>query len=271
MAFDKKGAKERNLASLARSPGGFKFTSTFFPYTSGKIGPYFAQSGEIMTNGEDFYQAVEDMSELVREVSSSYTEGKIEVITGGETRDWIFSQAVASRLRLPCTMLYKKDKMVGASLKGRIAGHVADLNNEGSSVRDSWKPGIEAAGGSLRDTFFFIDRMEEGVNVVKNLGLGRHAVVELDSSAWDYLKVNNVVSPAQYQHLQERSENPEAWAAKMLQSYAGLQTLTALLGSSANREKANKILNVGYPELKKEIRDRLVKEIGPGAQRWFND
>lgn len=270
MGFVSNEVKERNLAALARNKG-FQFTDAFFPYTSGKIGPYFVQSGAIMANGNDFAQACDDMARMIVDLNEGLTEQhRMTVITGGETRDWIFSQAVAKQLRMPHTMIYKAEKMVGADLKGRYVAHVADLNNEGSSFKDYWKPKIQAAGGYLENAFFFIDRMEEGVNVLKSLNVGRLALVELDAAAWDYLQRNNVVSADEYRNLQKRTENPEVWAAEMLRSRAGLQTLVALLGNGDNREKAKKILNVGYPHLKDEISGRLVKEMGLGVKRWLD-
>ncbi len=54
----------------------------------------------------------------------------------------------------------------------------------------------------------------------------------------------------------------------MLRSEAGLQTMIALLGSGKTREKAQKILSVGYPDIKDEITARLLKE-SAGVARWL--
>jgi hypothetical protein len=56
--------QERALRALVIN-GGFQFTNTFFPYTSGQIEPYFVQSVDVMKNGESFKVAIEDMAEVL--------------------------------------------------------------------------------------------------------------------------------------------------------------------------------------------------------------
>ena len=137
----------RNLTAFAKSPGSFDFTPTFFPYTSGEIGPYYVQSAAIMTNGNDYKIACQDIASMVK---NAMGEGFNGIISGGESRDWCFSLSVSEILGLPPAMIYKKDgsgqcKTIGADMKGKIVAHVADLNNEGSSPRDMWVPTIKGS------------------------------------------------------------------------------------------------------------------------------
>ena len=169
--------QQRGLDILARHKGGFQFTNTFFPYTSGEIGPYYVQSGVVQNDGMDYYHAISDMSALVERTICRDCLSQI-VISGGETRDWIFSNPVSVHLSrehnksIPSVMLYKDGKTVGADIKGKELVHIADLNNEGSSPRDYWKPIIEKAGGTVKHIFFYVDRMEEGVLGDYGLSLG---------------------------------------------------------------------------------------------------
>jgi orotate phosphoribosyltransferase len=181
--------QKRNLLALARSQGGFQFSRTFFPYTSSKIGPYYVQSAAIMTNGEVYAAACKDMVQMIKDALPGFKG----VISGGESRDWCFSGPVATALGLPHTMIYKTDetgqcKVIGASMKDRDVAHVADLSNEGSSPRDMWIPTIIKAGGKISDIFFYVDRLEEGVQVMKDLGLNSHAIIPLDEYAWQVCK-----------------------------------------------------------------------------------
>ena len=236
--------QKKHLEILVRN-GGFQFTDTFFPYTSGEIGPYYVQSAVVMNNGGDYYTSCKDIENLI--VGCEWEGGSFYVVSGGESRDWIFSLPIALELGKPHTMIYKDCKMIGADVKGRRVVHVADLNNEGSSPRDKWVPAIRKAGGKITDIFFYVDRMEEGVKVMQELGLRRHAVVELDYQAWDYLKTQGVVTEEVYKNLIERGtskESRDAWAINMLQCEKGLGTLGKLfVGSKSDREKAHKIIN----------------------------
>lgn len=255
--------QKRNLIALAKSPGGFQFTRTFFPYTSGEIGPYYVQSAGIMADGAAYAAACHDMATLVKQTLG---EGYAGVISGGESRDWIFSGPVAERLQLPHTMIYKDGKVIGAVMKDEPVAHVADLNNEGSSPRDLWMPVIKREGGKPEHIFFYVDRLEDGVEEMKKLGLQSHAVIPLDEYAWDQLQQIQVIGPEVYRSLRKRMEDKKSWAENMLRSAEGLETLLALIGSAKTREKGLKILNT-YKDLHEELLERL-SFFGLGIRRW---
>ena len=279
MSFMNKGAEEtssevdrdmqkRNLIALAQSPGGFQFTNTFFPYTSGEIGPYYVQSAGIMANGDAYRRACLDMSSLVVNVlgENFRAEGGV-ILSGGESRDWIFSGPVASELSSPHTMIYKDGKVIGASMKDKRVAHVADLNNEGSSPRDLWVPAIKREGGNIEHIFFFTDRLEDGVEEMKKLGLKSHALVPLDEYAWEQLQDMGVIDKEVYRSLRERMESKKEWALNTFSSGEGLETLVALFASAKTREKGVKILDT-YKEVRGELVDRM-KHCAPGVARWL--
>ena len=256
--YDKKETQKRNLDILVKNKG-FQFTDTFFPYTSGEIGPYYVQSGVVMNNGLDYSQAVEDMTELVSNTIDTYANKNV-VITGGETRDWIFSNPVAIQLGLDSSMIYKNGKIVGSPLEDRRVIHIADLNNEGSSPRDYWIPIIKKNKGLVNDIFFYVDRMEDGVEEMTKLGLHSHAIVPLDENAWNYLKNKKVINQEVHNNLIERMENKDEWARAMLRSDKGLEKLAPLIDTPENNAKALKILNKGYPDMKEEIMATLKQK-----------
>lgn len=254
--MDSKELQKRHLEILVRN-NGFQFTDTFFPYTSGKIGPYYIESAVVMRNGKDYDEAIEDMSEMVFDVMNK-ANIRDYIVSGGESRDWIFSFPTAINLVKPHTMIYKNEKVLGADMNGRYVTHVADLNNEGSSVRDLWIPTIKRGGGEIEDVFFYVDRMERGFGVIRDLNLRSHSLVQLDKNAWEYLQKNEVVSEEVYKNLMERMEEKEEWARKMLQSEEGFETLFNLAkGDEKDRKKVEKILGIGYPDIGPELMDRL--------------
>jgi len=265
--------QRRNLNALAKSPGGFQFTRTFFPYTSYEIGPFYVQSAAIMNDGSAYTMACSDLADMIRPIVG---DEKDWIITGGESRDWCFSGPVAQILGLPYTMIYKPDetgkcKTIGASMKGKRAVHVADLNNEGSSPRDMWVPAIRETGGQIEHIVFYVDRLESGVQVMKELKLESKAVIQLDGTAWQYLQEINILSPEVYDSLCKRKEDKDAWAREMLRSNEGLETLVSLLASAKTREKAQKILSIGYLDIKDEIIEKLhsKRSIWPRVGRWL--
>src|SRR3989344_3362269 len=157
--------QERNLDFLVAN-NGFQFSNTFFPYTSGQIGPYYVNSESVMKNAGHYKQACDDLSFLVSIVTKNYSRD-IDIIAGGEKRDWVFSNVVAEKVVKAPVMIYKDGSYIGADMNGNHVALVCDLNNEGSSPRDSWIPTIKKAGGSISHIFFYVDRLEDGTNVMK--------------------------------------------------------------------------------------------------------
>ena len=257
-AIMKRDIQERGLDALVRNKG-FSFTRTFVPYTSGEIGNYYVQSVAVTNKGDDYREAINSICDLINHV---LLPGHYDVISGGESRDWDFSNPAAFSLGKAHAKIYKNGNIIGADVEGKRVVHVADLNNEGSSVRDIWLPSLTKAGGKLEKVFFYVDRLEDGVKVMKELSLDYNSVVPLDENAWDYLSKNygndiGLIGKV-YDSIRERMKDKESWAKRMLLSEAGLETFAEL--SRTNSEKARKILDKGYPYLKDEIVDRLKHE-----------
>ncbi len=251
--------QQQGLAILARSGKGFEFTNTFFPYIYGDIGPYYVHSESVMKSGNDYYSAIRLMADLVCTASKASGE-EVDVIVGGEKRDWVFSGPVASFRKWPHTMLCKDGTIIGAQLKDRIATLIADTNNRGFSVKNYWIPITKKHGSVLRSAFFFVDRQEGGHTLMNELGLLSHAVVSLNAQAWDYLYRQNIISPQYRNSLQNYFEDKKTWASEMLKTDRGLRRLAALIQDPdlKTRGRGMKILEEGYPELRDELVGRLA-------------
>lgn len=267
--FIRRKIQERNLEVLARNPKGFQFTNTFFPYTSGQIGPYYVQSASILANINDYMQAIHDIANLT---SHTLRNSHFDFIAGGETRDWIFSLPVATLLRESPVMIYKDGKVLPEIDFGdKNLVLVSDLNNEGSSPRDYWHPTMIALGGRITHAIFYVDRLEDGVEVLSQLGITNDAVVPLNAHAWDHLSKKEVIAQDVYWSLRDREESKQSrhdWAVKMLRSDSGLAEYKKLVENPKSIDKAAKILGKGYPELEHEIVDRLKLERELRTRLW---
>ncbi len=250
--------QEKHLEILAANSG-FEFTRSFFPYTSGEICNYYVHSEVVQKNGYNFREAIHDLRILI---DSNIYHQFYDVISGGESRDWIFSYPSAFLLGKSHASLYKDGRITGADLSNKKIIHVADLNNEGSSVKNKWVPLIKRAGGEIKKIFFYVDRCEEGFEIIKELGLESNALVYLDQNAWSYLLKIGVTDPEIDYSLRERMENRESWARKILKSDLGIERMAELLReNNREKERALKVLNK-YADLREEILDRLKKYSG---------
>ncbi|MBU4428414.1 MAG: hypothetical protein KKE37_03550, partial [Verrucomicrobia bacterium] len=208
--------QEINLRNLLKN-GAFQFVddaTPWFPYTSGQIGPYYFQSIAIEKDGPAYATAIRSLVALIQAEA-----GTFDVISGGETRDWDFSNPVAVTLQKPHLKLYKDGKTLGADIAGKTVLHIADLNNEGSSLRDYWKPHIEKNKGRLIGFVSFVDRLEDGVSVLKALRLPALSVVSLNGQAWDLMLKEGYVSQSVHHALIARMQDKHAWALRALRAH----------------------------------------------------
>ena len=230
--------QEETLLELAKN-GGFRFTEQWFPQTSGWIGPYYVQSADILKTGRGVQIATHSIMTVIEQIDKT-----VDVISGGESRDWPFAACVAEKLGVGLCMIYKDGKMIGATdLKDKKVIHVADLNNEGSSPRDMWIPAIRNAGGIINDVVFLVDRLEDGVQEMQKLGLNSHAVIPLNEDAWNFLKEEGFVNEEILCSLLDYWKDRKAWGAEKLMEYPTI--LTKILDEDPR--KGMKIFNTFYP------------------------
>lgn len=236
--------------------GGFKFTDTFLPYTSGKIGPYYVQGLAITRDGLEYRKVIDSLIDLIQEKVSD----DFDIISGGESKDWAFSYPISTSLKKPHLTIYKNQRISGASPTGRKVTPVADINNTGYSPSGIWIPSIRNLNGEVDNVFFYIDRMEGGRESIKELGVESHALIELDQNSWEYLRRHENISKVTqevYKNIVERRENQDEWAKGMLKSDNGFAELKKLYIDKENKWRAEKILSLGYPDLKDELTERL--------------
>jgi len=246
---DKTGLQKTNLRNLLRT-GAFRFVdkaTPWFPYTSGQIGPYYVQSVCIEKDGGAYAYAVQSLIALIRAEIGSF-----DVIAGGETRDWDFSNPVAVMMGKSHAKMYKDGRLLGADVNGKKVVHVADLNNEGSSVRDYWKPIVERNNGAFIAVVSFIDRLEDGYFLFKEMALPCYSVVPLDKTAWDIILKEGYISKNVHKQLVARMQDRRSWAINALLDNP--EYFRNFYAQHANRAKAIKIMQT-YAE----IRDKLGK------------
>ena len=244
---DKFALQKTNLRNLAET-GAFRFideNTPWFPYTSGQIGPYYVQSISVEKDGAKYAHAVKSLAALINAGIDSF-----DVISGGETRDWDFSNPVAVLMKKPHAKMYKDGRLIGAGVKGKKVLHVADLNNEGSSVRDYWKPIIEKNNGSLIGIVSFVDRMEDGCLLFKKMALPCHAVVPLDKTAWDIILKEGYISKGVHGQLVARMRDRRKWAINALLNNP--EYFKKFHADPANHAKALKIIKT-YPEIRGKL------------------
>ena len=225
-----------------------------FWYTSGKIGPYFMnaqflygseddansllafiddelenaskydlpkdvfEKTQAQYNSNEIYKTTID--EFVSFVKNNIDLSEIDYISGGERRDWFFSNMVANLLGKPHITIFKDLSLACSTsdfssttditdLSNKNVLHVADLLNVASSYLRAWIPAIKDLGGNLKWSLVAVDRMQGGTEALKEAGVTSFALINVDNSLFEKALELNIINEAQLDTLKKFKENPD--------------------------------------------------------------
>ena len=132
----------------------------------------------------------------VKNFLKSYIEqniniSEIDYISGGERRDWFFSNIIAYLLDKPHISIYKdlstvvsdskfENSKVVENIDGKKVLHIADLITVASSYLRAWIPAIENLGGKILWSCVVVDRMQGGKAKIEEKGVKSLSLVNGD-------------------------------------------------------------------------------------------
>ena len=225
-----------------------------FWYTSGKIGPYFINAQFLygseddansllefidnelenaskydlpkdvfektfaQYNTNDIYKTVID--ELISFINNNIDLSEIDYVSGGERRDWFFSNMVAKLLGKPHITIFKDLSLVCSTpdfsssddltdLTNKNVLHVADLLNVASSYLRAWIPAIKDLGGNLKWSLVAVDRLQGGQEALAQEDVTSYALASVDNSLFEKALELNIINEAQLETLKKFKENPD--------------------------------------------------------------
>ena len=230
-----------------------------FWYTSGKIGPYFINTHFIYGNERDAVEllsfidaSLSDKLTLPKKVfekvlkqyqtneiyknvidtMKSYIEENIDVseidyISGGERRDWFFSNMISYLLNKPHLSIYKDLSVVESDSKFEISHpidclkdkkvlHVADLITVASSYIRAWIPAIRSLGSNICWSCVVVDRMQGGKDKIEAEGVKSLSLVQVDKNLFKKALDLNIINETQVAMLNGFFENPDETMKKFL-------------------------------------------------------
>lgn len=232
-----------------------------FWYTSGKIGPYFVNAeffygsdadsknllnfidneleneskenipNHIFTkvlnhyNTNNIYKTTIDT--MVEYIKKHIDTNSIDYISGGERRDWFFSNMVAYLLNKPHVTIYKDLTTVESSfdftkniiiskIENKNFLHVADLLNQSASFTRAWIPAIENLGSKIKHALFVIDRMDGGTQVLTDCNVTVHSLIKINDDLFLKALELNIINEKQLEILREFKKDQMASMKKFL-------------------------------------------------------
>lgn len=254
-----------------------------FWYTSGKIGPYFINTHFIYGSEKEAVELLSFIDEslsdkmtlpekVFNKVLKQYNENKIyhdvikniksyieeninvneiDYISGGERRDWFFSNIIAYLLKKPHITIYKdlstvesnydfsKTKEV-SNLEGKKVLHVADLITVASSYIRAWIPAIKNLGANILWSCVVVDRMQGGKEKLEAEGVKSFSLVNVDSSLFKSALDMGIINESQLELLNNFFKDPDNSMRKFLIDHP--EFLENALNSDEKTKKRAKLL-----------------------------
>lgn len=222
-----------------------------FWYTSGKIGVYFinaeflygseGESKALLTNideelsnhqtlpkkvfdevlaqynSNNIYKSTID--ELVETINKNININEVDFISGGERRDWVFSNMVAYLLKKPHITIFKDlSTLVSDSefnttkkidtLEGKKVLHISDLITEAASYVNLWIPAIESLGGKINWTGTIVDRMQGGADKLAKHDIVTYPLVRVDKNLFKTALEKERITKEQFLMIDKYMDNP---------------------------------------------------------------
>ena len=223
-----------------------------FWYTSGKIGPYYINTHFLYGSEQDavnllkfidsekenketlpkkvfeetlnhyntneIYKNV--INEMITFIKENINVDEIDYISGGERRDWFFSNIVANMLSKPHITIYKDLSMIvtdstfekeidKSEVKGAKVLHIADLITEASSYIRAWIPAIKSLEAEIVWSTVVVDRMQGGKEKLETENVKSLSMINIDTSLFEKALSMNIINETQFEMLKNFYENPD--------------------------------------------------------------
>ncbi len=156
---------------------------------------------------------------MVNAITSKVNIEEIDYISGGERRDWYFSNMIAYLLKKPHITVFKdletfvspydfssSEKIT--SIEGKNVLHVTDLVTIASSYVRSWIPAIKNLNGNLLWTCYVVDRKQGGTEIIEKEGIQTIPIVLLDNSLFEKAFSLGIINKAQLEMLKDFTNDP---------------------------------------------------------------
>ena len=230
-----------------------------FWYTSGKIGPYYINTHFLYGSEQDAVELLEFVdyekqdkenlpkkvfektfehyeqneiyknviNEMISFIKQNINVDEIDYISGGERRDWFFSNIVANKLGKPHITIYKDLSMVindnkfeytieKSNVKNAKVLHIADLITEASSYLRAWIPAIQSLGAQIVWSTVVVDRMQGGKEKLENENVKSLSMINIDEKLFEKALSMNIINDTQFEMLKNFYENPDETMRKFL-------------------------------------------------------
>lgn len=177
----------------------------------------FKKTWDHYNENEIYKNVIDEMIEFIKE---NINVNEIDFISGGERRDWFFSNIIANKLGKPHITIYKdlsivinssnfENEIDKSEVKGAKVLHIADLITEASSYIRAWIPAIESLDAKINWSTVVVDRMQGGHEKLESQGVKSLSLIQIDENLFNKAFDMNIINKNQLEMLKNFYENPD--------------------------------------------------------------
>ena len=179
-------------------------------------------------NKNEIYKNVID--EMLEFIKQNINLNEINYISGGERRDWFFSNIISNKLNKPHITIYKDLSLVvndstfvneinTSNVSGAKVLHIADLITEASSYIRAWIPAVESLGAKINWSTVVVDRMQGGTEKLEKQNVESLSLIKIDENLFNKAFNMNIINENQLEMLKNFYENPDQTMRNFLISH----------------------------------------------------
>lgn len=165
----------------------------------------------------DTYKIVIDkMKEIIQK---NINVDEIDYISGGERRDWVFSNIIAYIFKKPHITIFKNMTVLESdcnflttksitNINNAKVLHISDLITEAASYLNLWIPAIEKLNGKIKWTITIVDRMQGGPEKIFEKGVKTYSLIKVNKNLFKTALEKKVMSEKQYKMIDAYMDDP---------------------------------------------------------------
>ena len=156
---------------------------------------------------------------MIEAIKSNVNIDEIDYISGGERRDWYFSNIIAYLLKKPHVTIFKDhetlvsnydfsttDKLTDLSSKKVL--HVTDLVTSASSFSRFWIPAVRDLGGEMVATCYIVDRKQGGTELLEGEGVKAISLTCIDANTFKKAFEMGIINATSLELVEKFIEDP---------------------------------------------------------------
>ena len=158
---------------------------------------------------------------MLKAIKSNVNVDEIDYISGGERRDWYFSNMIAYLLKKPHLTLFKDMEAFVSpydfsstnkitDLEGKTVLNASDLVTAATNYVRSWIPAIKQLNGKLLWTCYVVDRKQGGTEILENAGIKTIPLAFVDTSLFEKAFELKIINQGQLDMLKGFYDDPYA-------------------------------------------------------------